>query len=140
MHDITIPATLRLWDYTVSHAVALFRRPATPAVPENLALIFVGVSYLSLPTTLDHPTVSLGSAEALPGSSPASISAGCHIFVVRQAGQTHYVIAAGWSLEENRRDLIDPGTHPNSPEAATVTLASWPSAPKTPSPSSHGGA
>ena len=140
MHEIAIPATLLLWDYTVSHAVALFRRPATATVPENLDLIFVGVSYLAVPTTLDHPTISLGSADALPRFSAPSVPTGGHIFVVRQAGQTHYVIAAGWSLEENRRDLFDPGTHPNSPEVAPVTLASWPSTPQKPSFSSHGGA
>ena len=126
MHDITVPATLRLWDYTVSHAVALFRRLATPTVPENLDLVFFGVSYLALPTTLDHPTISIGSADALAALVPSSVPTGSRLFVIRQAGQTHYVIAAGWSLEENRRDLFDPGTHPNSPEASTVILASWP--------------
>jgi hypothetical protein len=126
MHDIAIPATLRLWDYTVSHAVALFRRPATPSVPENLDLIFSGVSYLALPTTLDHPTITMGSVEDLADVAPSSVPTGSRLFVIRQAGQTHYVIAAGLSLEENRRDLFDPGTHPNSPAFSSVTLASWP--------------
>jgi hypothetical protein len=126
MHDIAVSATLRLWDYTVSHAVALFRRPATLTVPENLDLIFIGVSYLAVPTTLDHPTISLGSAEALADLAFSSIPRGSRLFVIRQSGQTHHVIAAGWSLEENRRDLFDSGTHPDSPEASAVTLASWP--------------
>ena len=128
MQTLTIRETLRFWDYTVSHAIALFRRPSTPADPENVDLVFAGVTYFGLPTTLVNPSITLGAPEDFSALRLPSASApvGSHLFIVGVEGGTFHVVAFGLHLERNRRALFDSGTRPDSASVPAVTVASFP--------------
>jgi hypothetical protein len=121
----TITDLLRLWDYTISHEVALFRRPASDTEPENLDLLFVAVEYFALPTSLHGLEIAEGSSAELAALGPliGRLPSWAKLFVITSQGQRHLIVAGGWSLQRNRRELLDTGIRPPDAGVESTVLA-----------------
>ena len=96
-----------LWAYTVSLGRMLLRsiRDLDGSLsPRNLDIRFVGVAYTELPTSLSGLSISNASpAEAARVSERLGrpLAGGEKVFALVSAGVTYYVVASGWSAEEN---------------------------------------
>lgn len=53
----------QLWEYMVSHRQLLLRRPATGMHPTNVDLVFGGVKYVALPSSIRNPRVRPAKAD-----------------------------------------------------------------------------
>ena len=92
----------QLWDYRVSHQQLLLRSPASPEERTNIDLVFWGVAFLALPTTLNGLVLERNAPENGP-VTPEPYSA----FEVVSEGQRHRVEAVGFKVLENELDIFD---------------------------------
>ena len=121
----SITEFLRLWDFTISHKHALFRRPASDTEPENLDLVFGAVEYFSLPTSLNGLDIAEGGAAELAALGPlvGDLPPWAKLFIITSQGQRHLIVAGFWRLERNRRDIFDTGIRPGALDSASTLLA-----------------
>ena len=122
-----ISEQLRLWNYTVSHKMALFRRPASEADPENLDLVFAAVEYFALPTSLHGLEIVEGSASELAALSPALAPrpSWARLFRITSRSQQHVIVAGSWVLERNRLGMFESSFGQRSP-GSTLLASSDP--------------
>jgi len=122
---LAIPDRLRLWEYAVSHSVAVFRRPASAENPENLDLVFVAVDYFDVPRSLDGLELRDASPEELQAfqGRTGPLQPWAKLFVLVSAGRTHFMVAGNWLLERNRRDLFDSGCRDGARHSTSTVLA-----------------
>lgn len=99
----------RLWDYNVSHKQMLLRSPKSPEAGDNLDIVFWGVEYLGLATSLDGvklapaSTEDHASAEWALGKTLDPSRVYCLI-----SGDQHFiVVAAGFKVLRNDLDIFD---------------------------------
>jgi hypothetical protein len=116
---------LRLWDYTISHGMLLYRCPAQDASPGgNVDLIFADVGYIDAPTTLGGVSI----AEASRNDAEAFFAHrvrprhGDNLFWLLSGRSRYAIVAGAWALERNTRELFDSGVRPNAPPAASNVL------------------
>jgi hypothetical protein len=104
----------QVWEYQVSHGQLLLRSPS-PTVggddlpPTNLDLIFVGVVYMNVPSSLQgiaiEPATDAEHAhiDELLGRSVTRE----WVRILVSGGRRFIVVAAGWSASENDWDIFE---------------------------------
>lgn len=99
----------QIWDYTVSHQQLLLRSPVTIDLPRNVDLIFLGVEYLSIPSSLRglefDQALPEESAEVMRGLRAGSEVSGVYTLV--SEGRRFYIVAAAFRVYENDLDLFE---------------------------------
>jgi hypothetical protein len=99
----------QIWDYTVGHGQILLRSPSSPEQPRNVDLIFLGVEYLGIPSTL----FGLGLDQA-PSEVSTEVKRGLRcgweessVYTLVSEGRRYHVVAAAFRVYENDLDLFE---------------------------------
>ena len=109
MHTLKSSRTFRVWEYDVSHKQLLLRSPRDGTHSKNIDLVFVGVEYLDLPTSLHGVTIGtavdtdVGRARDALGK-PVGTN---EVFVLESGRRRCLVVAASGRIEENDLDLFE---------------------------------
>ncbi len=113
--EATEAGRFQVWDYRVSHRQLLLRRPATGANPSNVDLVFKGVKYLSLPTTIRNPKVRPALPSELPGISQLlggkQVKVG-QVHVIEGDGVRGFVVSESARRVVNELDLFESSLEP----------------------------
>lgn len=98
----------RLWDYNITHRQMLLRSCKSESETDNLDIVFWGVVWMSLPTTLDG--VQVDSSDA-PISSlctshvPADVAG--KLYRVISETNEYYILAHGCRVMKNVLDTFE---------------------------------
>lgn len=101
----------QLWEYLVSHRQLLLRRPASASAPSNIDLLFGGVHYVSLPSTIRNPrvrsatTVELRSVREVMGKEPSPHD----VHIIEGEGSKGFVVAGSARRVVNELELFESG-------------------------------
>ncbi|HEX3658754.1 MAG TPA: hypothetical protein VHV55_23380 [Pirellulales bacterium] len=99
----------RIWDYNVSHNQMLLRSPKSPEVAKNIDIVFWGVEYIGIPTTLD--AVELTRVEnddkAIGDFLPAKAHEAANVYRLASGQKQYFVAASGFKVLENELDIFD---------------------------------
>jgi hypothetical protein len=99
----------QIWDFNVSHRQLLLRSPAAPGVPGNVDIVFWGVEFLGLPTSLEGvefvPALpdDLASFGGIPGQVPGS----SRVHALCSGGRRFLVVAEGYRIFRNDLDIFE---------------------------------
>jgi len=99
----------RLWEFRVSHNQLLLRSPMREGEHRNHDLIFVGVDYLAMPTTLTGIEVhraeddDVRELESKLGRAVAPTNA----YALVSGGRRHLLVAAAMQSIENELDIFE---------------------------------
>lgn len=107
--SIDLGRKFRLWDYNVSHEQLLLRSPRTSSNTKNVDIIFWGVEYLELPTSLQQVELQAGTEDDLARvckilDKPIP-SEGIHCLVTAEG--RFVVVAAGFKVLSNDLDIFE---------------------------------
>jgi len=100
----------RVWDYNVSHKQMLIRSPHGADDPMNFDILFFGVEYVDLASTMkgvsfDQPTDR--DYEAVAQRMGKSVQIPKKLFVIVSSGIRYYVVAAYMNVQENQLDFME---------------------------------
>ena len=99
----------QIWDYNVSHKQLLVRSPAAPGIADNVDMIFWGVEYLGIPSTL-HGVELGGSAAGDVAAIRQVLGKDCDpgdIHTLTSGGHRFVVVAAGYRVLRNNLDIFE---------------------------------
>lgn len=99
----------KLWDYSVSHMQMLLRSPRTPDIETNIDVVFWGVEFVELPTSLlgiEIIAASSGDASDLRARLKRNVEPG-GLFRVVSSGNSYVVVASGFTVFQNMLDIFD---------------------------------
>jgi hypothetical protein len=101
--------TFRLWDYNVSHGQLLLRSPKSQEHRRNLDLIFIGVDYAALSSTLAGLSVVQSTPDERHRLSAVlgRVVEAHETYVLICGSHRHVICAAGFALNENDLDFMD---------------------------------
>ena len=106
MRMFTSDRRFKLWDCRVSHNQLLIRSPATPEITSNIDVIFWGVEFVSMPTTLNGLAIERRS-DGKDIGIPISPSPNGERFLIQSDGKCFAVVVAGFKVLENSLDIFD---------------------------------
>jgi hypothetical protein len=99
----------QMWDYTVSHQQLLVRSPADSEIVDNIDLVFWGVRFIGIPTSLAGAAIWEASPPEL-----AHLAAGAAgkfalrgAFCVLSGDNTYFIAASGLVVHRNQLDIFD---------------------------------
>ena len=99
----------QIWDYNVSHSQMLVRSPASPGVDDNVDIVFWGVKFVGLPTSLDGVEFSPASPDDRTALE-RTLGRTCDpatIHVLSSGGHRFLVEAAGYRILRNDLDIFE---------------------------------
>lgn len=98
----------KVWDYNTSHQQLLIRSPMTPGIETNIDMLFWGVKFLQLETTLRGIAVSrLEDHSAVTKPARRFIEDGCSVFSLKSRDAECLLIASGFRVLENEFDIFE---------------------------------
>jgi hypothetical protein len=98
----------RLWDYNISHRQMLLRSCKSEAETDNIDIVFWGVAWLSLPTTLDG--IQVGSSDATvsaPSTAHVPPNAVGKLYRVASDVNQYFILAQGCRVMSNLLNTFD---------------------------------
>jgi len=109
MNEQVSQRRFKVWDYNVSHNQLLIRSPKTEEFQTNIDIIFFGVSYLNLPTTMHGISLCESSVEEVnniqlvfPNKSDTD-----KVFVLSSLNNKYMVVAKSCKILENELDIFE---------------------------------
>jgi len=103
--------TFKIIDFVCSHSQLLLRSFGTNGDPFNIDLLFKGVSFLQLPTSLDG--ISIGLLDSLANEEKDSYPFGTDrnngnvVYVLRSGEELSFLNALGFSIYHNQLELLE---------------------------------
>lgn len=100
---------LKLWDYRVSHQQLLVRGPKGANQSKNLDIAFVGVRYLSIPSTMRGVSIEAANADEVRELQIVlgNLVEPDSIFVMCTGASRHIVVAAAMKIFENELEIFE---------------------------------
>ena len=96
----------QLWRYVVSHGQLLLRSNPSSRHKSRIEVLFKGVEWLNLPTTLNGLAIYTASSDEqkqFEAATHININGGLIPYIVKSKGTTSFVLANGcWSVEEQK--------------------------------------
>lgn len=96
----------QIWEYKVSHQQLLIRSPKSESHATNLDLIFVGVDYMALPTSMNGISIVPANEEELQFASTIA-GQPFQVIVLETGGRRYLIKAAHFRVSENELDLFE---------------------------------
>ena len=101
----------KLWDYNVGHNQLLLRSPSSLELEleKNIDVVFLGVEFLHLPSTLPGLQLQQASAKETAKIVGDLIKVGecCTVYTILSGNRRYYVAAVAFMILENDLDLTE---------------------------------
>ena len=108
MRTVNFPRVFQIWTYQVGHGALLLHSTKTDEHPSRIDVLFVAVSFMSLPTLLDGLRVEV--ADAAPADTPAGTLEDRTVFRIIGTGFVGYVVASeDIRVQEDLGEFHEPG-------------------------------
>lgn len=99
----------QLWEYSVSHGQLLLRSNPTEYDHVRIELYFKGVSFISLPSSLDGVDVLERSRDSLPGFlARLGNDIDCRAFVLKSKDEEFFVLALALFVHQAELEFFEP--------------------------------
>jgi len=117
--------SFELWDYHVSHRQLLIRSPMRDALPANIDLIFVGVSFLKCDTFFQ--TIELDLAQADEIAQLGIVVKDGVVYRIKSCGGDAWIAASQFKVLSNTLPIFESSLEylfkPRTPQDYGIILA-----------------